>query len=70
MPASGHCVCTHLGVLRDGEGLRSAVSELLPLIDPAQPEAQPATVALLMAVFALSRTETRGAHARTDFRSA
>jgi L-aspartate oxidase len=60
-------VSTHLGVLRDGEGLRTALSQLLPLLDPAQPEAQPAVVALIMAVFAMSRTETRGAHARTDF---
>jgi L-aspartate oxidase len=60
-------VSAHLGVLRDGRGLRTALSALLPLIDPSQSTAQPATVALLMAVFAVQRAETRGAHARTDF---
>jgi L-aspartate oxidase len=60
-------VSTHLGVLRDGKGLRAALSALLPLMDAARPTAQPAAVALLMAVFATQRTETRGSHARVDF---
>jgi L-aspartate oxidase len=62
-----HIVSAHLGVLRNGDGLRSAVSDLLPRIEPARPTTQPATVALLIAVFALLRTETRGSHARTDY---
>jgi L-aspartate oxidase len=60
-------VSAHLGVLRDGNGLRTALSRLLPLMDVAQPASPPAAVALLMAVFAMQRAETRGAHARADF---
>lgn len=60
-------VSTHLGVLRNEEGLQTAISALLPLLHGERQAAGPATVALLMAVFAILRTETRGAHARSDF---
>jgi L-aspartate oxidase len=60
-------VSARLGVLRDGDGLHSAISALLPLLDAERQEAGPATVAMLIAVFAMLRTETRGAHARSDF---
>lgn len=60
-------VSAHLGVLRDGEGLQFAISGLLPLLDAERQAAGPATVALLIAVFAMLRMETRGAHARSDF---
>ncbi|MBY6160279.1 L-aspartate oxidase [Mameliella alba] len=56
-----------LGLRRDAEGLRAAIAELLPLVEGDGPEADPACVALSVAVFALLRQESRGGHARTDF---
>ena len=60
-------VSARLGVLRDAGGLHSAISALLPLLDAERKAAGPATVAMLIAVFAMLRLETRGAHARSDF---
>lgn len=60
-------VSRHLGVTRDAAGLSSAIVRLLPLAGGTGPAAAPARVALMMAVCALARTESRGAHARTDF---
>jgi L-aspartate oxidase len=60
-------VSRHLGVLRHGASLEDAIAALLPLADDASPSADPAAVALLIAVSAMLRTESRGAHARTDF---
>jgi L-aspartate oxidase len=60
-------VSAHLGVLRDGDGLRVALSALLPLADAERSAAGAATVALLIAAFAILRRETRGSHARSDF---
>ncbi len=60
-------VSRHLGVLRHGAGLDEAIAALLPLVENESPSADPAAVALLMAVSAMLRTESRGAHARTDF---
>jgi L-aspartate oxidase len=57
------------GVLRDGAGLAEAAAELLPLALSGGPLADPAAVALMMAVAALLRRESRGAHCRTDFPS-
>ncbi len=52
-----------LGLLREEEGLRSAITTLLPLAEADDA----ATVALVATVAALERRETRGAHARTDY---
>ncbi|MFS8046403.1 L-aspartate oxidase [Rhizobium sp. BR 314] len=60
-------VSSHLGVLRNAGSIQGAIVALLPLADGDGPAADPALVALLIAVFAGLRTESRGAHARTDF---
>jgi L-aspartate oxidase len=55
------------GVLRTHDGLATAVATLLPLVGSASPEADPALVAMLIAVAALRRCESRGGHFRSDF---
>lgn len=60
-------VSRHLGVLRDEAGLEAAIAALLPLAQSDTASADPALVALSIAVFARQRQESRGAHARTDF---
>jgi len=55
------------GVMREGEGLARAVAALAPLTTGAGPSADPAAVALMIALAALRREESRGAHCRTDF---
>lgn len=57
----------HAGLLRDGDGLLAAIRTLAPLAAAAGPAADPATLGLMLAVAALRREESRGAHARTDF---
>jgi L-aspartate oxidase len=52
-----------LGVVRDGEGLKAAVRALLPLAAASDP----AAIGLMVAIAALQRQESRGAHYRTDF---
>ena len=52
-----------LGVTRDGAGMRM----VLRYAQPAAAASDPAAVALMIAVAALARTESRGAHARLDF---
>ncbi|TIM50439.1 MAG: L-aspartate oxidase [Mesorhizobium sp.] len=56
-----------LGVMRDGEVLREAVSTLLPLAKRGDAVSDPAAVGLMIAIAALRREESRGAHCRTDF---
>ncbi|WP_269932956.1 L-aspartate oxidase [Aminobacter sp. HY435] len=56
-----------MGVLRDGDGLRQAVADLLPLALGDSASADPAAVGLMMVVSALGRAESRGAHSRTDY---
>ncbi|WP_192247861.1 L-aspartate oxidase [Mesorhizobium caraganae] len=56
-----------LGVERDGEILREAVSTLLPLAKRHDAASDPAAVGLMIAIAALQRRESRGAHYRTDF---
>lgn len=60
-------VSRHLGVLRNAGAIHGAIAALLPLAEGNSPAADPAIVALSIAVFASLRTESRGAHARTDF---
>ncbi len=60
-------VSRHLGVLRNAGAIHCAIASLLPLVEAEGPASDPAIVALLIAVFASLRAESRGAHARTDF---
>lgn len=60
-------VSRHLGILRDAAGLTTAIRTLLPLAQSDDAAADPALVALSIAVFSHLRQETRGAHVRTDF---
>jgi L-aspartate oxidase len=57
----------HVGLLRDGEGLLAAIRALAPLAAMGGAAADPATLGLMLAVAALRREESRGAHARSDF---
>jgi L-aspartate oxidase len=56
-----------LGVLRDRDGLRAAIAALQPIAFGNGPAADPAAVGLVIAVAALGREESRGAHWRSDF---
>ncbi len=60
-------VSKHLGVIRDETGLRGAILKLLPLVESNGACADPALVALSIAVFANLRCESRGGHCRSDF---
>ncbi|QFY63473.1 L-aspartate oxidase (plasmid) [Rhizobium grahamii] len=60
-------VSRQLGVIRERCGLQSAIASLLPLARSAGASRDPALTALLIAVSALLREESRGAHARSDF---
>jgi len=55
------------GVLRDRNGLRDGISALYPMTQANAPESDAALVGLMIAVAALKRQESRGAHTRTDF---
>jgi L-aspartate oxidase len=55
------------GVLREHDVLADSVATLLPVARSAGPAADPAIVALLIAVAAWRRRESRGAHFRIDF---
>ncbi|TGZ38250.1 L-aspartate oxidase, partial [bacterium M00.F.Ca.ET.162.01.1.1] len=56
-----------LGVKRNGEMLREAVSTLLPLAKRHDAASDPALVALMITNAALRREESRGSHFRSDF---
>ena len=53
----------HCGVLRDCHGLRRAIAALAPHAD----RSDPALIALMLAISAYDRQESRGGHARVDF---
>ncbi len=55
------------GVVRDRETLDAAIAALLPIACSDAPAADPALVALMIAVAAMRRRESRGSHFRTDF---
>jgi L-aspartate oxidase len=56
-----------VGVRRDHNGLAAAIDALRPLALSEGPAADPALVALAIALAALLREESRGAHCRSDF---
>jgi L-aspartate oxidase len=58
------------GVARDGETLSAAIGPLAQMAAANGPAADPAAVALMIAVAALRRDHSLGAHYRTDFPSA
>lgn len=66
-PAPLREIVSHaLGVLRDEERLAAAIRTLLPLVERGEPASDPAAVAMMTAVSALRRRESRGAHHRAD----
>ena len=56
-----------LGVLRDRAGLVAGLDAFRPLVQSDGPQSDPALVALMIAVAALERRESRGGHFRTDY---
>ncbi|RWD26492.1 MAG: L-aspartate oxidase [Mesorhizobium sp.] len=60
-------VSNELGIFRNGKALREAISTLLPIAVGETAAADPAQVALLIAIAALRREESRGSHYRSDF---
>ena len=60
-------VSASLGVLRDRATLLAGIETLLPLARGVGPASDPALVALMIAIAALDRRESRGGHYRTDW---
>lgn len=60
-------VSNALGIVRNAKALREAISTLLPIAVGETATADPALVALLIAIAALRREESRGSHYRSDF---
>ncbi|MBM2716238.1 L-aspartate oxidase [Mesorhizobium caraganae] len=60
-------VSAALGIIRDGETLREAAAALLQIATVNQAASDPALVALMIAIAALGREESRGSHYRSDF---
>lgn len=60
-------VSAALGIVRDGETLRDGVATLLPIAAHDSAASDPAMVALMIALAALRREESRGSHYRSDF---
>jgi L-aspartate oxidase len=56
-----------LGIERDGEVLREAAARLAPIAAGGDAASDPALVALMIAIAALRREESRGSHFRADF---
>ena len=61
----------HVGVVRDGEGLRGVLDEIDAIVhvQPSLASANRVVVSRAIAQAALARCETRGSHARRDFPS-
>ncbi len=59
-----------IGVLRDREGLHKGIEALLPIALGDSAASDPALVALMIAVAAYDRQESRGGHYRTDWTQA
>jgi L-aspartate oxidase len=67
-PAAIRPILSHVaGVARDGGKLAAAVGPLLEMAAANGPAADPAAIALMIAVAALRREHSLGAHYRTDF---
>ena len=71
VPAIRAAMDRHVGVVRDGAGLEAAIAALAPHALPAHaawagPVADMALAALLVAVAARDRRESRGGHYRSD----
>lgn len=62
-----HVVSNGLGVIRDGQALSETVETLLPIAVGNTAASDPALIALMIAVAALRREESRGSHYRSDF---
>ena len=60
-------VSATVGVLRERASLVDGIEALLPLARGSSAAADPALVALMIAVAALDRRESRGGHTRTDW---
>ncbi|MDI4236130.1 L-aspartate oxidase [Bradyrhizobium sp. Arg237L] len=56
-----------LGVLRDRPSIERAIRNLYPMANGSGATADPALIALMIAVAASTREESRGGHYRTDF---
>ena len=56
-----------IGVLRHRDSLLAGIEKLLPIAEAEGPRSDPALVALMIAVAALDRRESRGGHYRTDW---
>ena len=56
-----------LGIVRDAETLREAAATLLPIAAGRETASDPALVALMIAITAFRREESRGSHYRSDF---
>lgn len=69
MVALRQTMSAHLGVLRDGEGMREALATILHLARESHSVRfdNVITTAKLIAVSALNRLESRGGHFRTDY---
>jgi L-aspartate oxidase len=68
--APRNLMSAHVGVIRDGSGMRAALRELAPLThdETAAPALRNmATAALMVTAAALQRKESRGGHYRSDF---
>ncbi|WP_065009717.1 MULTISPECIES: hypothetical protein [Mesorhizobium] len=65
------CICpvvSHaLGIIRNDETLREAAAALLSIAANNEAASDPAVVALMIAIAALRREESRGSHYRSDF---
>ncbi|SOE08872.1 L-aspartate oxidase [Hoeflea halophila] len=69
MVALRQVMSAHLGVLRDGAGMREALEKILHLARESHSVRfdNVITTAKLIAVCAINRTESRGGHFRTDY---